>query len=66
MADPAAARPCPICGKPSELPQHRPFCSARCRQVDLGRWLSESYRVPGAPAQSNGEGDDESDAESSS
>jgi endogenous inhibitor of DNA gyrase (YacG/DUF329 family) len=36
---------CPICGKPrSEA--HRPFCSARCAEVDLGRWLKESYRVP--------------------
>lgn len=36
---------CPICGKPrSEA--HRPFCSSRCAEVDLGRWLKESYRVP--------------------
>jgi endogenous inhibitor of DNA gyrase (YacG/DUF329 family) len=37
---------CPICGKPAE-PAHRPFCSARCRQVDLGRWLTGSYVIPG-------------------
>ena len=36
---------CPICGKAVE-PASRPFCSARCKQVDLNRWLSESYRVP--------------------
>jgi endogenous inhibitor of DNA gyrase (YacG/DUF329 family) len=36
---------CPICGKPS-VPEFRPFCSARCKQVDLNRWFSESYRVP--------------------
>jgi len=36
---------CPICGKPrSEA--HRPFCSSRCAEIDLGRWLKESYRVP--------------------
>jgi len=35
---------CPICGKPA-LPAHRPFCSARCRQIDLGRWLRGVYRV---------------------
>ena len=39
-----AGRPCPICGKPSVGP-HTPFCSARCRQVDLGRWLVGRYIV---------------------
>ncbi len=28
---------------------HRPFCSDRCRQVDLGRWLTEAYVIPGPP-----------------
>ena len=37
--------PCPICGKPAD-PKLRPFCSARCAQVDLGRWFGEHYRVP--------------------
>ena len=40
---------CPSCGKPSAArPGNRsfPFCSPRCRQVDLGRWLGEEYRVP--------------------
>jgi endogenous inhibitor of DNA gyrase (YacG/DUF329 family) len=36
---------CPICGKPVQA-EFRPFCSARCKQVDLNRWLSEAYRVP--------------------
>jgi uncharacterized protein len=36
--------PCPICGKPT-MPGHRPFCSKRCRDVDLGRWLRGVYRV---------------------
>ncbi len=40
------ARPCPICGKPA-TPEARPFCSERCREVDLNRWLSETYVVPG-------------------
>ena len=35
---------CPICGKPV-MPVHRPFCSARCRDIDLGRWLRGVYRV---------------------
>jgi endogenous inhibitor of DNA gyrase (YacG/DUF329 family) len=40
----APARRCPICGKPAQ-PKHRPFCSARCATIDLGRWLDGRYRV---------------------
>lgn len=40
--------PCPICGKPS-APATRPFCSRRCAEIDLGRWFSGAYRVPGPP-----------------
>ncbi len=40
---PASA--CPICGKPAE-PRLRPFCSRRCADVDLNRWLSGVYAVP--------------------
>ena len=36
---------CPICGKPAEE-RYRPFCSRRCADVDLNRWLSGVYRVP--------------------
>jgi hypothetical protein len=36
---------CPICGKPAER-QLRPFCSRRCADVDLNRWLSGVYAVP--------------------
>jgi len=36
---------CPICGKPT-VAASRPFCSQRCADVDLGRWLTEQYRVP--------------------
>ena len=36
---------CPICAKPS-VARHKPFCSARCAQRDLGRWLNESYSIP--------------------
>lgn len=39
--------PCPHCRK--EVPwhenPHRPFCSERCRQIDLGHWATESYRI---------------------
>jgi endogenous inhibitor of DNA gyrase (YacG/DUF329 family) len=41
---PAGAHHCPICGKRSS-PQHQPFCSRRCANIDLGRWLKGSYRV---------------------
>lgn len=44
-------RRCPVCKSP--LPagedRHAPFCSARCRMVDLGRWLGGDYAVPGPP-----------------
>jgi endogenous inhibitor of DNA gyrase (YacG/DUF329 family) len=40
------ARPCPICGKPA-VEASKPFCSERCRDVDLNRWLSGSYAIPG-------------------
>jgi endogenous inhibitor of DNA gyrase (YacG/DUF329 family) len=36
---------CPVCGRPTAA-ETRPFCSPRCRQVDLGRWLSGAYAVP--------------------
>jgi uncharacterized protein len=50
----AGIRPCPICGKPSGE-GFRPFCSQRCRDVDLNRWLSGSYAIVGR------EDDDEAD-----
>jgi endogenous inhibitor of DNA gyrase (YacG/DUF329 family) len=40
---------CPICSKP-RVAAFQPFCSGRCRDVDLHRWLSESYRVPAGSA----------------
>ena len=38
-------RGCPICGKPGGG-AYQPFCSERCQQVDLGRWLKGNYRIP--------------------
>ena len=38
-------RPCPICGK-AQTVSHRPFCSKRCADIDLGRWLKGVYAVP--------------------
>lgn len=37
---------CPQCGKPTEQ-KFRPFCSKRCADLDLGKWLNEDYRLPG-------------------
>lgn len=36
---------CPICQRPA-MEQFRPFCSKRCADVDLGRWLTNSYAIP--------------------
>ena len=38
--------PCAICGKPRD-PKYTPFCSRRCADVDLHRWLTGSYVIPG-------------------
>ncbi|MCX8133199.1 MAG: DNA gyrase inhibitor YacG [Roseococcus sp.] len=53
MPDHPAARPapCPICGRPASprrvgARSPSPFCSDRCRQVDLGRWLTGAYALP--------------------
>jgi endogenous inhibitor of DNA gyrase (YacG/DUF329 family) len=40
------AKPCPICGKPASE-KNKPFCSPRCADVDLNRWLSGNYVIPG-------------------
>ena len=37
---------CPICQKDSD-PKYRPFCSRRCADIDLGRWLKGGYVIPG-------------------
>ena len=36
---------CPICAKTTD-PKYRPFCSSRCADVDLGKWLTGSYAIP--------------------
>ncbi|WP_366656733.1 DNA gyrase inhibitor YacG [Fodinicurvata sp. EGI_FJ10296] len=43
------AAACPICGKAASLAT-RPFCSNRCRDVDLARWFGEDYRIPAVEA----------------
>jgi len=49
---------CPICGRPRD-PAFAPFCSRRCADVDLHRWLKGAYVIPGsrAPETEGGEGD---------
>jgi endogenous inhibitor of DNA gyrase (YacG/DUF329 family) len=39
-------RACPICRKPAQ-PDYSPFCSRRCADVDLQRWLTGAYVIPG-------------------
>jgi endogenous inhibitor of DNA gyrase (YacG/DUF329 family) len=46
---------CPICGRVLEGPDRAewpewPFCSRRCKTIDLGRWLGENYRIPSLEA----------------
>jgi endogenous inhibitor of DNA gyrase (YacG/DUF329 family) len=51
---------CPICGKP-RVEAYRPFCSKRCADIDLGRWLEGRYAVPGAPVAKAAQEEDEED-----
>ncbi|HTH16597.1 MAG TPA: DNA gyrase inhibitor YacG [Magnetospirillum sp.] len=58
MTKPAAAnsnKPCPICGKPP-VEKFKPFCSARCADVDLHRWLGGVYRVESDERPDDGQG----------
>ena len=50
-------RPCPECGKPSTRADY-PFCSPRCKDIDLNRWLSGSYAIPVTEADENLDDDD--------
>lgn len=58
----APARLCPICKNPLEEREDtlrfRPFCSKRCAEVDLGRWLKGAYVIPAA-AEPEDDGDSE-------
>lgn len=40
----APKKGCPLCDKP-ESQEFRPFCSKRCADLDLGKWLKEDYRI---------------------
>ncbi len=54
---------CPVC-EASVQHRFRPFCSKRCQDLDLGRWLRGTYRIPTeeAPGEGPAEGDDDDDA----
>ena len=54
-------RKCPICGKPA-VAEFDPFCSARCADVDLNRWLSGAYVIPASDGP-EADKDDVGDAE---
>ena len=48
MSDPSEKPPaCPICRKP-QMAKFAPFCSRRCADLDLGRWLKGGYAIPGS------------------
>jgi uncharacterized protein len=58
----APTRPCPRCGAPVAWARDapfRPFCSERCKTLDFGAWIDESYRIP---ADDRDDRDDERDA----
>ncbi|MDP6390507.1 MAG: DNA gyrase inhibitor YacG [Alphaproteobacteria bacterium] len=55
-----AGQSCPICGKPTDRGT-KPFCSKRCADIDLGRWLDGRYRVPTDEAPGPGEAPDDND-----
>jgi len=49
---------CPVCGKPvawAEASRWRPFCSERCKMIDLGDWAANRHVIAGAPANSSEE-----------
>ena len=47
---------CPVCKEPTDM-AFRPFCSARCRDVDLSRWLRGGYAIPGGQAETDEDGE---------
>jgi endogenous inhibitor of DNA gyrase (YacG/DUF329 family) len=55
---------CPTCGKPG-VTGYRPFCSKRCADIDLSRWLKGGYAIPGRPAGDEDEGEASKDPEKS-
>ncbi len=62
MVDAQRRKACPICGKPVD-DSFRPFCSKRCADVDLNRWLSGVYAVPVTDDEKEDEFRDEPDGQ---
>ena len=57
--------PCPTCQRPvewSEASPFRPFCSERCKLIDLGAWVSEQRSIPGEQVAATWPEDEESQA----
>ena len=54
---PPASQTCPICKRPAALGV-APFCSRRCADADLSRWLRGAYAIPGGAADLDEDGDD--------
>lgn len=57
MSDKPSKRRCPVCEKAANA-SFVPFCSDRCKQIDLNRWLSDGYAIPGNQADDDSEGVD--------
>ncbi len=54
---PKGGRPCAICSRPAD-PKFRPFCSQRCADVDLSRWLKGGYAIPAVETDDIDDGDE--------
>jgi endogenous inhibitor of DNA gyrase (YacG/DUF329 family) len=56
---------CPTCRKETQWQNnpHRPFCSDRCRLIDLGAWTQERYRIPGEEFKPAADDDDDDDGD---
>ncbi|MBB4053925.1 hypothetical protein GGR20_003593 [Devosia subaequoris] len=54
----APQKKCPICGKPM-VEEFKPFCSKRCADIDLNRWLTGNYVIPARDDELIDEGEDE-------
>ncbi len=59
--EPARVRRCSICGKPV-VEHYRPFCSKRCADLDLARWLGGNYVIQGGNQDADEDGDDTPEA----
>lgn len=63
MSAPSAPSKCARCGGPlsAAATAFVPFCSSRCKLIDLSKWLSGSYRIPGPPVDSMDPGENDTD-----